>query len=32
MQLVEQGRLHLDRPAQEVVPALAEASVLERLR
>jgi methyl acetate hydrolase len=30
MQLVEQGRLHLDRPAREVVPALAEASVLDR--
>jgi methyl acetate hydrolase len=30
MQLVEQGRLHLDRPAQDVVPALAEAGVLDR--
>jgi methyl acetate hydrolase len=30
MQLVEQGRLHLDRPAQDVVPALAEARVLDR--
>jgi CubicO group peptidase (beta-lactamase class C family) len=29
MQLVEQGRLHLDRPAHEVVPALAEVEVLE---
>ena len=29
MQLVEQGRLHLDRPAQDLVPALAEARVLE---
>ncbi|HEX3209465.1 MAG TPA: serine hydrolase domain-containing protein [Geminicoccaceae bacterium] len=30
MQLVEQGRLHLDRPAQDVAPALAEARVLDR--
>jgi methyl acetate hydrolase len=30
MQLVEQGRLHLDRPAQEVAPALTEARVLDR--
>jgi methyl acetate hydrolase len=29
MQLVEQGRLDLDRPAREVVPALAEVVVLE---
>ena len=29
MQLVEQGRLELDRPAREVVPALAEVEVLE---
>jgi methyl acetate hydrolase len=29
MQLVEQGRLDLDRPAREVVPALAEMVVLE---
>jgi methyl acetate hydrolase len=29
MQLVEQGRLHLDRPARDVVPALAEVRVLE---
>jgi methyl acetate hydrolase len=29
MQLVEQGRLHLDRPAREVVPALAEVKVLD---
>lgn len=29
MQLVEQGRLHLDRPAREVVPALGEVEVLE---
>jgi methyl acetate hydrolase len=29
MQLVEQGRLDLDRPAREVVPALAEVEVLE---
>ena len=29
MQLVEQGRLHLDRPAQEVMPALAEVRVLD---
>jgi CubicO group peptidase (beta-lactamase class C family) len=29
MQQVERGRLQLDRPAQEVVPALAEARVLE---
>lgn len=29
MQLVEQGRLALDRPASEVVPALAEVEVLE---
>ena len=28
MQLVEQGRLDLDRPAQDVVPALAEVEVL----
>ena len=28
MQLVEQGRLELDRPAQDVVPALAEVEVL----
>jgi methyl acetate hydrolase len=29
MQLVEQGRLELDRPASEVVPALAEVEVLD---
>jgi CubicO group peptidase (beta-lactamase class C family) len=29
MQLVEQGRLHLDRPAQDVAPALAQARVLQ---
>jgi len=29
MQQVEQGRLHLDRPAREVVPALGEVQVLE---
>jgi CubicO group peptidase (beta-lactamase class C family) len=29
MQLVEQGRLGLDRPAQDVVPGLASARVLE---
>jgi CubicO group peptidase (beta-lactamase class C family) len=29
MQLVEQGRLALDRPASEVVPALAEVEVLD---
>ena len=29
MQLVERGRLHLDTPASEVVPALGEARVLE---
>lgn len=29
MQLVEQGRLDLDRPARDVVPALAEVEVLE---
>ena len=29
MQLVEQGRLDLDRPASAVVPALAEVEVLE---
>ena len=29
MQLVERGQLDLDRPAREVVPALAEARVLE---
>jgi CubicO group peptidase (beta-lactamase class C family) len=29
MQLVEQGKLHLDRPAREVVPALAEVRVLD---
>jgi methyl acetate hydrolase len=29
MQLVEQGRLHLDRPASDVVPALADVEVLE---
>ncbi|HSA80065.1 MAG TPA: serine hydrolase domain-containing protein, partial [Geminicoccaceae bacterium] len=28
MQLVEQGRLDLDRPARDVVPALAETEVL----
>ena len=29
MQLVEQGRLELDRPASDVVPALAEVEVLD---
>jgi CubicO group peptidase (beta-lactamase class C family) len=29
MQLVEQGRLDLDRPASDVVPALAEVEVLD---
>ena len=29
MQLVERGKLHLDRPATDVVPALAKAQVLE---
>ena len=29
MQQVERGRLHLDRPAREVVPALGEVQVLE---
>ncbi len=29
MQQVEQGKLHLDRPAREVVPALGEVQVLE---
>jgi CubicO group peptidase (beta-lactamase class C family) len=29
MQLVEQGRLHLDRPVREVLPALAAPRILE---
>jgi methyl acetate hydrolase len=31
MQLVERGKLSLERPAQEVVPDLAKARVLEGL-
>ena len=32
MQLVERGQLQLDTPAADVVPALAQAQVLDRVR